>query len=330
MTDHNASGGDPAEEATLFPKTAGERLRDAREAQGMSLAEIAERTRVPIRHLEGIESSDFSALPSPTYAVGFAKAYARVVGLDEAQIGREVRGQRTATPPTAQYQPYETSDPKRLPPRGLAIGAALIALIAVVAFALLYGTSLFQGGVSQPAPVAADAEPSTPEPVAAAPAPAAPANGQVVLSANDVVWLRVYTADKTLYEAEMKAGDRYEIPADAVKPMINVGRPDKLTVTVNGSAVAPLGTGERAIKDVEVSAAALLARGTTPAPAPEATPTPAGSSTRAVPERRVSRASDRPPAARRSAGSGSGADETRRANAAAAAALPGAAPTPAP
>lgn len=331
MTDNVVPGGDPAEEATLFPKTAGERLRDAREAQGMSLAEIAERTRVPIRHLEGIESSDFSALPSPTYAVGFAKAYARVVGLDEAQIGREVRGQRTTTAPTVQYQPYETSDPKRLPPRGLAIGAALIALLAAVVFALLYGTSLFQGGVSQPVPVAADAEPSTPEPVAAAPAPAAPANGQVVLSANDVVWLRIYTPDKTLYEAEMKAGDRYEIPADAVKPMINVGRPDKLSVTVNGSAVAPLGTGERAIKDVEVSAAALLARGTAPAPAPEATPAPAGSSTRPVPERRTPRTSDRRTGTRRSdAGTGSGADETRRANAAAAAALPGAAPTPTP
>lgn len=329
MTDHNASGGDPAEEATLFPKTAGERLRDAREAQGMSLAEIAERTRVPIRHLEGIENSDFSALPSPTYAVGFAKAYARVVGLDEAQIGREIRGQRTTTAaPTAQYQPYETSDPKRLPPRGLAIGAALVALLAVVVFGLVYGTTLFQGGDSQPATVAADAEPTAAAPTPVAAAPATPANGQVVLSANDVVWLRIYTPDKTLYEAEMKAGDRYEIPADAVKPMINVGRPDKLSVTVNGSAVAPLGTGERAIKDVEVSAAALLARGTTPAL--EATPAPAGSSTRAVPERRVSRASDRRPATRQAAGTGSEADETRRANAAAAAALPGAAPTPTP
>ncbi|MBX9859826.1 MAG: helix-turn-helix domain-containing protein, partial [Sphingomonas sp.] len=215
MTDLNASG-DPAEEATLFPKTAGERLRDARKAQGMSLAEIAERTRVPIRHLEGIENSDFSALPSPTYAVGFAKAYARVVGLDEALIGREVRGQRTATAPSTQYQPYEAPDPKRLPPRGLAIGAALVALLAVVVFGLVYGSTLFQSGGSQPVPAAADAEPTAAAPTPVAAAPAAPANGQVVLSANDVVWLRVYTPDKTLYEAEMKPGDRYEIPADAV------------------------------------------------------------------------------------------------------------------
>lgn len=333
MTDNNASGGDPAEEATLFPKTAGERLRDAREAQGMSLAEIAERTRVPIRHLEGIENSDFSALPSPTYAVGFAKAYARVVGLDEALIGREVRGQRTATAPMAQYQPYEASDPKRLPPRGLAIGAALVALIAVAVFASVYSSTLFQGGGSASAPVVADTGPTAAAPTPVAAAPVIPANGQVVLTANDVVWLRVYTPDKTLYEAQMNPGDRYELPADAVKPMINVGRPDKLTVTVNGSAVAPLGTGERAIKDVEVSAAALLARGAVAAPdaAPAPAPPPAGSSTRPVPERRVQRTSDRRTQTRRSAnGPGGGSDETRRANAAAAAALPGAAPTPAP
>lgn len=331
MTDSNAAGGEPAEEATLVPKTAGERLRDAREAQGMSLAEIAERTRVPMRHLEGIENSDFSALPSPTYAVGFAKAYARVVGLDEVAIGREVRGQRGSPVPTTQYQPYETPDPKRLPPRGLAVGGAIAALLVVAALGLFYGTNLFQGGDTTSAPAVTDSAPAAPEPSPVAAMPPAPTGGQVVLTANDVVWLRIYTADQTLYEAEMKPGERYEIPTDAVKPMINVGRPDKLTVTVNGSAVAPLGTGERAIKDVEVSAAALLARGT--APAPDAAVAPAGTSTQAVPERSRERprASERRATARRPAPAAvSGAEETRRANAAAAASLPGATPTPTP
>lgn len=328
MTDSNAAGGEPADQATLFPKTAGERLREAREAQGMSLAEIAERTRVPMRHLEGIENSDFSALPSPTYAVGFAKAYARVVGLDEVTIGRDVRGQRGSPVPSAQYQPYEAPDPKRLPPRGLAVGGVIAALLVVVALGLFYGTNLFQGGDATSAPATADSAPAASEPAPVA-APPAPTGGQVVLTAIDVVWLRIYTADKTLFEAEMKPGDRYEIPADAVKPMINVGRPDKLTVTVNGSAVPQLGTGERAIKDVEVSAAALLARGS--APTIDAAASPAGSSMQAVPERSRPRPTERRATTRR-AGSdaGTGADETRRANAAAAAALPGPAPTPTP
>jgi cytoskeletal protein RodZ len=46
----------------------------------MSLAEIGARTRVPLRHLEAIEASNYGALPSPTYAVGFVRAYARALG----------------------------------------------------------------------------------------------------------------------------------------------------------------------------------------------------------------------------------------------------------
>ncbi|MGL1664223.1 DUF4115 domain-containing protein, partial [Vibrio parahaemolyticus] len=46
---------------------------------------------------------------------------------------------------------------------------------------------------------------------------------------------------KTLFQGEMKPGDHFDVPADANKPMINVGRPDKLSVTVNGSNVPPLG-----------------------------------------------------------------------------------------
>ncbi|MEG8027413.1 DUF4115 domain-containing protein [Sphingomonas aerolata] len=73
--------------------------------------------------------------------------------------------------------------------------------------------------------------------------------------------MRVYDADnKTLYLGTMKAGDRFDVPRDAKDPMINVGRPDKLTVTLNGSNVPPLGTGERAIKDVRVGAPAIAAR----------------------------------------------------------------------
>lgn len=332
MPDHKLPIADSGEEATLFPKTAGERLREARESQGLSLAEIAERTRVPIRHLEGIEVSNFSTLPSPTYAVGFAKAYARVVGLDEAVIGREVRGHRDVVRPTPQYQPYESSDPKRLPPRGLAIGGILIALVALLGLALFYGGSWFQAGESQPVIAADQSVEPVPAPTSAVDAPPispSTSTGQVTLTATDVVWLRVYTADKVLYEAELKSGERYEVPADAVKPMINIGRPDKLRVTVNGSAVAPLGTGERAIKDVEISATALLARGSAAAAPVTETPAERSSTAPAREERR-----DASPRRRESTGdqrTDRDAEETRRANAAAAAATtPAATATPSP
>src|SRR3546814_8172600 len=60
----------------------GERLRKAREACDMSLEDVANRTRIPIRHLQHIENGEWDALPAPTYSIGFARSYAHVVGLN--------------------------------------------------------------------------------------------------------------------------------------------------------------------------------------------------------------------------------------------------------
>jgi transcriptional regulator with XRE-family HTH domain len=252
------------------PRSAGETLRAAREAQGLTLAEIGARTRVPLRHLEAIEAGDYRSLPSPTYAVGFGRAYARAVGLDDVAIARGVRtevdrlGRRVP-----EYAPYEVADPSRVPSRGLAIVAAGLALGLLVLAALWFG-----GTWLQRAP-----EPEASPVVAARPVPAptratAATGGEVVLTAQDEVWLRVYDAeDKTLYLGTMKPGERYVVPRDAADPKINVGRPDKLAVTLNGAAVPPLGTGERPIKDVRVGGAAIAARlSGPPAPAPSASP----------------------------------------------------------
>lgn len=265
----------PADEPKLFPKTAGDTLREAREAQGLSLAEVAARTRIPVRQLEAVEKGDYAALPSITYSVGFAKAYARAVGVDEVAIAREVRG--ASDQPSArrtQYEAYEIDEPSRVPPRGLAITTMLIAVVVLIGAGLFYGTSLFRGD-GDPAPAASSVAGTTMQaaPVAA-PKPSTP-TGAVVLTASDDVWLRVYDkANTTLHLGTMKPGESYTIPADAVGPMINVGRPDKLQVTVGGTAVAPLGDGKRAIKDVPIDAASLTARGT-PSAAATASPTAA-------------------------------------------------------
>jgi cytoskeleton protein RodZ len=272
---------DAGEEATLFPKTAGEKLREAREAQGLSLAEIAARTRIPLRQLEAIENSDFGQLPSITYAVGFAKAYARAVGADEVAIAREVRGINETSVRRTEYEAYEINDPARVPSHGVAMFGVVVALLLLIGAGVWYGTNWFRGQDNAP-PLVVPSD--APPPLAEATAPV-PVTGQVVLTANDDVWLRVYEADgtpngKTLFENTLKPGDHFDVPAGATNPMINIGRPDKLQVSVNGSAVPALGTGKVAIKDMPISAAALLARAT---PAPDATPTPVASSTAARP-----------------------------------------------
>lgn len=247
--------------APAHPERAGDVLRTAREAQGLSLADVAARTRVPLRHLEAIDASDYAGLPSPTYAVGFGKAYARSVGADEVRIAQMVRsdvaklGRRVP-----EYEPYTMTDPARVPSRGVAVVALGLALAVLILVGLWYGTDWFRGGdtggASGPATVA-----TVPAVSVAVPKPAAPTGGQVTLTATDDVWMRVYDTDnKTLYLGTMKPGEKFDVPAGANDPMINVGRPDKLTVTLNGSSVPALGTGERAIKDVKVGSAAIAAR----------------------------------------------------------------------
>ena len=246
--------------STAAPASAGATLRAAREAQGLTLADIVARTRIPTRHLEAIETGDYAGLPSSTYAVGFAKGYARAVGADEVEIAAQVRDDVGRMSRAAHYVPYETADPSRVPSRGIAIAGLGVALAVLILVGLWYGTGLFRGGQPTDEPVASTIATA---PVAAPIATPTPqrTGGQVILAATDEVWLRVYDADnKTLYIGTMKPGERFEVPAGAREPMINVGRPDKLQVTLNGAAMPPLGTGERPIKDVRVSGEAVAAR----------------------------------------------------------------------
>src|SRR4028119_2393630 len=92
--------------------TIGQRLRVAREAKNLSLAEVASKTRIPIRHLQHIEDGEWDALPAPTYSVGFARSYANAVGLNGNEIGAELRQQIGSPRP-----PHDAAPPHSAPPR---------------------------------------------------------------------------------------------------------------------------------------------------------------------------------------------------------------------
>jgi cytoskeleton protein RodZ len=256
-------------------QTVGEQLHAARTEKGLTLNEVAAQTRIPMRHLEAIERSDFGALPGSTYSLGFAKAYARYVGLDAGKLSEELRtelaqgGHAGFAPATPAYEP---TDPSRVPPRWLAWTAAAIAVLGLAGYILWRNFTLSPDadlGAAMNKPVA---EQKIAPPAAKTP----PANGAVVLTANDAVWIKIYDADnKRIFESEMKAGDSFTVPADAKNPMIVTGRPQALTVTVGGQAVPALGAVDTTIKDVGVSAAALLARKPAEQPAQPAANTPA-------------------------------------------------------
>jgi cytoskeleton protein RodZ len=270
--DENGAAATAVENAEFRFHTVGEQLKAARDGRHLTLTDVAAQTRIPIRHLEALETSDFAALPGSMYSIGFAKSYARCVGLDQNIIADEMRaelaqgGHAGFIPVTPDYEP---ADPGRVPPRWLAWTAAAIAVLGLIGY--LGWRSL---AVSPDAPaVTTPASKAAPAKTAANIAtPAAPTGGAVVITANETAWVKIYDADnKRLFEAEMKAGESYSVPADANNPMIVTGRPQALQVTIGGKPVAPLGEADRTISDVGVSAAALLARKSAETPAANAT-----------------------------------------------------------
>lgn len=61
---------------------AGEMLREARIAAGLSQEDIARELRQDLRVVEALESEDYSAFSAPIFISGYLRAYARAVGLD--------------------------------------------------------------------------------------------------------------------------------------------------------------------------------------------------------------------------------------------------------
>ena len=117
--------------------TVGDQLRAARKKKKLSLEDIASQTRIPLRHLESLEESDWANLPAPTYSVGFAKSYASIVGLDRTEIGEQLRAEMGfgRMEPMAPSEVFEPADPARTMPKGLVIGA-IVAVLLIVLFIL--------------------------------------------------------------------------------------------------------------------------------------------------------------------------------------------------
>ncbi len=64
----------------------GQMLREAREAQGLTLAEVETRTKIATPVLAALEAGDTTRLPHPVYAKGFLRSYAVLLGLDAGEL----------------------------------------------------------------------------------------------------------------------------------------------------------------------------------------------------------------------------------------------------
>ena len=187
----------------------GQRLRAAREATGLTLEQLAAETRISRFHLEHIEAGEFEDLPGRTYALGFAKTFAKTVGLDPVAIADDVREEMQLEPAAPKVRPeFQPGEAARAPSSGL-VWFSVFAVVLLLAGLFFAGRNVF-GGEAEWDPLVeevASVEAQGPGGAAAqsdAPAPGTP----VVFTAEEVVWVRFTdAAGLVLKEGEMAAGE---------------------------------------------------------------------------------------------------------------------------
>ncbi len=250
----------------FFPQSAGERLRFQREKLDMTVADVAGKTRVSQHHISNIESGDYGALPGRTYIMGFAKSMAKAVKLDPEEIAEMVRSDLNTFVPEEQEQrsTFEPGDPSRAPSSRL-VWFSLLA-VAILFVAIYFAARiLFSPAAELPSLLSNDEPAEVAATVTEADrAQATPpsAQGVVVFTAtDDDVWVKFYDAqNRRLMEKIMSNGESFIVPADAEGPQIWTGRPDALSITIDGTQISRLADDQITVRDVAIDAASLLAR----------------------------------------------------------------------
>ena len=138
----------------------GRKLREARERRGVSLRQIADRTKIAVSVLEGLERNDISRLPGGIFGRAFVRSFATEIGLDPEATIQEFIVQfpqdsvTVGHPPSQQIVDNEALESDR---RMASTVLRLIGLAVPIAAAVVYlsmaerGTESAAAGQSVPA-----------------------------------------------------------------------------------------------------------------------------------------------------------------------------------
>lgn len=161
----------------------GERLREARESQGISLSQAAVETRILQRYLVALEDGDYQHLPGDVYARGFIRNYANYLGLPGDELIELYRQDRGLSEPIRVVA--ATSSPRI---RGMVVpsffGVFFVVLVLIGASYLALSALNIVGDNVQPKVASQPTAAPTPRPLPTA-GPSAPdsSSGPVIASA---------------------------------------------------------------------------------------------------------------------------------------------------
>lgn len=158
----------------------GQMLREARESQGISLAEAEAQTRIRQKFIAAMEAEEWSLLPNEVTTRGFLRKYASYLGVDEdaTLVQFQSRARLPAPEPVvvapaereADYRPIEmdlSPPPQRETPWGwIAAAILLLALVAAALYIYFYQPNLVANLLALPRALPNPAAVVGPEPTA--------------------------------------------------------------------------------------------------------------------------------------------------------------------
>ncbi|WP_454909215.1 helix-turn-helix domain-containing protein [Variovorax gossypii] len=86
VSEFGTSAAQPLEAADITHKTAGDMLREAREAHGLHIEMVAAALKVPPQKLLALEADDIASLPDPVFARALASSVCRALRIDPAPV----------------------------------------------------------------------------------------------------------------------------------------------------------------------------------------------------------------------------------------------------
>jgi cytoskeleton protein RodZ len=153
----------PGADAALAA-TPGATLAAAREANGLSVAEVAEQMRISPRQVAAIESGRYAELPGAVFVRGFIRNYARLLKLDPVPLLHALEPELGAEAPLRAHEIAGTlpETARRSHPRWW-LGAAVVLAVLAAATAVYEIWRARAGAEGQVKPEASGAAPAAPQ-----------------------------------------------------------------------------------------------------------------------------------------------------------------------
>ncbi len=126
----------------------GELLSNARKAAGWTVAEVASKLNLTVSAVEFLEQNQFAQLPGTTFARGYIRSYAKLLGLDGAQLAQAFDQQIGAAADVSAVHTIDRVGESRRVPRGM-LQLGLFLLFVVVLAAIYYGWQSRQANALQ-------------------------------------------------------------------------------------------------------------------------------------------------------------------------------------